>query len=83
MTAAAPMAVAIGERRIDVLDCFVARAEARAYLWAIGEYELAQAVDVLQHDAQRDGLIKRIGRDAIQAILSGAFQTYREPEYVW
>lgn len=82
MTAAAPMVVAIGERRVDPLDCFVARADARAYLWAIAEYELAEAVDVLQHDAERDGLPKRIGCDPIQAILAGAFQRYRDAAYV-
>jgi hypothetical protein len=40
MNVVAPMAVAIDERRVDPLDCFVARAEARAYLWVVGEYEL-------------------------------------------
>jgi hypothetical protein len=75
-------AVAVTERRVDVLDCFVARAEARAYLWAIGEYEIAEAVDVLQHDAERDGLIERIGQDGVQAILAEAFRPYREAEYV-
>jgi hypothetical protein len=78
MNAMAPKVAAIGERRVDVLDCFVARTEARALLWAIGEYEIAEAVDVLQHDARRDGLIERIGQDAIQAILAAAFQRYRD-----
>jgi hypothetical protein len=82
MNAVAPMVVATIERRVDVLDCFVARADTRAFLWAIGEYEIAEAIDVLQHDAERDGLIKRLGRDAIQAILAAAFQQYREADYV-
>jgi hypothetical protein len=82
MTAAAPMVVAIGEPRVDLLDCFIERADARAYLWAIGEYEIAEAVDVLKHDAERDGLIERIGRDAIQQIIAAAFQRYREADYV-
>jgi hypothetical protein len=82
MTAAATKVVAIGERRVDLLDCFVARADARAYLWSIGEYELAEAVDVLQHDAQRDGLTKRIGRDAVQKIIADAFRPYQGAEYV-
>jgi hypothetical protein len=78
MSAASPVVVASNERRVDPLDCFVERAAARAYLWAIGEYEIAEAVDVLQHDARRDGLIERIGQDAIQAILAAAFQRYRD-----
>jgi hypothetical protein len=82
MNALAPIVVASGERRVDPLDCFCARADARAFLWAVGEYEIAEAVDVLERDAERDGLPDRIGREAIQAILAGAFQTYREAEYV-
>ena len=76
MTAATPKVVAIGERRVDVLDCFIARAEARAYLWSINGFELAEAVDVLQRDAERDDLIKRIGQDAVQAILADAFRPF-------
>lgn len=76
MNAAAAKVVAIGERRIDVLDCFVARADARALLWRAGEYSLPEAVDVLQRDAERDGLIKRIGQDAVQAILADAFRPF-------
>jgi hypothetical protein len=83
MTAAAPKVVALADnRRVDVLDCFIARADARAYLWSIGEIELHEAVDVLQQDAERDGLTKRIGADAIQAILAGAFQRYQDATYV-
>jgi hypothetical protein len=79
MTVAAPMAGAIGERRVDPLDCLVERAEARAVLWAQGLIEtISAAVDVLQHDAQRDGLVKRIGQDAVQQILADAFAPYRE-----
>jgi hypothetical protein len=82
MNAVTPTVIAIGERRVDPLDCFVERAGARAYLWAIGEYQLAEAVDVLQHDAERDGLPDRIGSDAVQTIIAAAFQTYRELDYV-
>jgi hypothetical protein len=82
MNAVAPMVVAIGERRVDPLDCFIERADARAFLWCIGEYELQEAVDVLQHDAERDGLPRRIGADVVQTIIAAAFRTYREPEYV-
>ena len=56
------------------LDVLTLRAWARAYLWSIGELELHEAVDVLQHDAQRAGL----DPDATQIILSDAFAPYRE-----
>ncbi|MFZ3337434.1 MAG: hypothetical protein WA199_15990 [Xanthobacteraceae bacterium] len=72
-------ALAIEDRRVDLLDAFAERASARAYLWSIGEYEdLPAAVDPLQLDAARDGLVKRIGQDAVQAILANAFRPYRE-----
>jgi hypothetical protein len=64
------------------LDVIELRAWARAYLWAIGEYELHEAVDVLQHDAERDGLIEQYGQDAIQQIIAAAFRPYQEAEYV-
>jgi hypothetical protein len=71
-------ALAIVERRVDLLDAFVERAEARAMLWSIGEIDLHTAVDQLQSDAERDGLVDRIGQDAVQTILAAAFQPYRE-----
>jgi hypothetical protein len=69
-------AFAIAEReelRVDPLDAFKLRAEARAYLWVAGEYDLHEAVDVLQATAVRDGLVDRIGQDAVQEILAAAF----------
>jgi hypothetical protein len=64
--------------RIDPLIAFAERARARAYLWSICEYELHEAVDPLQHDATRDGLTRRIGRDAVQKMIADAFAPYRE-----
>ena len=63
--------------RIDPLDVLYERASTRAYLWFVGEYELHEAVDALQADAVRDGLIERIGQDAVQTILVDAFRPYR------
>lgn len=63
---------------VDPLDVLAARADARAYLWAIGEYELTEAVDALQAAAVRDGLIDQLGQDAVQAMLADAFRRYRE-----
>jgi hypothetical protein len=57
---------------LDVLDCFIERAEARAYLWSIGEFTLHEAVDKLQTDAVRDGLVDRVGQDAVQQIIAFA-----------
>lgn len=68
---------ALAERRVDLLDAFVARADARAFLWSIGEYCLHDAVDKLQTDADRDLLIERIGQDAVQGIMADAFSIYR------
>ena len=66
------------ERYVDPLDVLYERASTRAYLWFIGEYELLEAVDVLQADSVRDGLVERIGQDADQTILADAFRPYRE-----
>ena len=49
-------------------------------MWSIGEYELAEAVDQLQHDAERDGLIARLGQDAVQQIIADAFQMFQESD---
>ncbi|HEY1982972.1 MAG TPA: hypothetical protein VGH13_23070 [Xanthobacteraceae bacterium] len=73
MAASAPQ-----QNSVDPLDAFAARADARAYLWSIGECDLSDAVDKLQFDAERDGLVERIGQDAVQTILAAAFCSYRE-----
>ncbi len=59
---------------IDLLMVFKARAEARAILWAACEYELHEAVDVLQADAVSTGLVDKIGQDGVQAIMSRVFE---------
>jgi hypothetical protein len=63
--------------RIDPLLAFVARAEARAILWAAREMDLHGAVDGLQADAVSTGLIERPGQDAVQRILADAFGSVR------
>jgi hypothetical protein len=74
------MTAAVAVKRIYLLDAFIERAEARAYLWSIGELTLHEAVDVLQADAERDGLIEQIGQDQIQKILGECFALYRYGE---
>jgi hypothetical protein len=71
-----PMTVAFDHRAAVALDpivVFRARAEARALLWRVGEFDLHDAVDVLQADAVRDGLVERVGQDRVQAIMADAF----------
>jgi hypothetical protein len=63
--------------RLDPLEVFVARAEARAMLWAAYEFDLHEAVDVLQRDAERTGLVAAIGQDAVQRIIRDAFHSVR------
>jgi hypothetical protein len=63
--------------RIDPLTVFVARCEARALLWQAGKLDLHEAVDRLQADAMRDGLVDKIGQDAVQAIMAKAFEAVR------
>ena len=63
--------------RIDPLVVFKARAEARAILWAACEFDLHEAVDVLQADAVRDGLVDALGQDAVQRVLADAFHQFR------
>jgi hypothetical protein len=71
------MTAAVTIKHIDPVDAFIERAESRAYLWSIDELTLHEAVDVLQADAERDGLIEQIGQDQLQKILSECFALYR------
>jgi hypothetical protein len=59
--------------RPSALEAFVARAEARALLWQAGEFDLHEAVDVLQAAAERDGLVDQLGQDEVQRIIAEAF----------
>jgi hypothetical protein len=73
------MTAALAERpapaaRPSALEVFIARAEARALLWHCGEFDLHEAVDKLQADAERDGLITLLGQDAVQQIMTEAFR---------
>ena len=70
------MTAAPAIKRVDLLEAFIERAEARAYLWAIGELGWQEAVDKLQHDAERHGLIKLHGQDQIQTIIAAAFEQF-------
>ena len=67
----------LAARPIPAIEVFELRAWARAYLWSIGEYSLHEAVDVLQHDAVRTGLVAAIGQDQVQRILADTFVNVR------
>jgi hypothetical protein len=63
---------------IDPVVVFRARCQARALLFAEGELDLHEAVDVLQADAVATGLVGSIGQDAVQAIMADAFGPVRK-----
>ena len=65
--------------RLSPAAAFRERAEARAILWRTGELALHDAVDVLQDDAVRIGLVAEIADSAAQAIMADAFAAQREP----
>jgi hypothetical protein len=71
MIAAARIAEPV--RQPSALAVFTLRCWARATLWQANEFDLHDAVDVLQHDAERDGLVTMLGQDAVQEIISKAF----------
>jgi hypothetical protein len=69
-----------GDIAAELLAVFTLRCEVRAKLWQLGRLHLHEAVDKLQADAERDGLVEQLGQDAVQAIMAGAFSAMREAE---
>jgi hypothetical protein len=75
-------------RQADPLEAFRARCEARAALYAAGEFDLHEAVDVLQEFAERLGLVPAIRRteadhaaqDFVQSVIAAAFAPVRAAE---
>jgi hypothetical protein len=59
--------------RPSPLETFAARCEARAALWQAGELTLHDAVDELQADAVRHGLVADVGQNEVQRIIAEAF----------
>jgi hypothetical protein len=59
--------------KVPTIDAFRARCEARACLVVEGELTLHEAVDELQASAVASGIVDAIGQDAVQAIMSVAF----------
>ncbi len=75
----APRAEQAQAAGLDPVEVFRERAEARALLWAANEFDLHEAVDVLQADAERSGLVDLIGQDSVEAIIATAFAAVRAP----
>jgi hypothetical protein len=61
----------------DPLLVFLARAEVRAQLVALGLHSLQDSVDTLWAAAERDGLVDKFGADSVQWHLSEAFGRWR------
>jgi hypothetical protein len=61
----------------DPVEIFEARCAARARLWAEGEFDLHEAVDILQFDAVRTGLVAQLGQDHVQHIIAVSFRAVR------
>jgi hypothetical protein len=59
------------------LDVLRERAEAKAVLIANGYLDLQSAVDELWEAAERAGLVKTLGADEVQRILSESFGRWR------
>ena len=55
-------------------EIFRERCEVRAILCEAANRTLHEAVDVLQRDTERDGLVDLIGQDAVQAMIAEAFR---------
>ena len=70
-----------GQAPADTVEVFRALCWARAQLWRSheldaehdGDHWIGHAVDPLQEWAKTNGLIRLIGQDAVQAIMSEAF----------
>ena len=62
---------------VDPIAAFAARCEARALLFAAGEYSLHEAVDVLQEYAEQSRLVDALGTDAVQQLMNQAFEVVR------
>jgi hypothetical protein len=72
-----PESVEKVDTRPSPLAALTLRCWARARLFAEGEISLHDAVDVLWHAAERDGLVKQLGTDQVQQILADTFAAVR------
>jgi len=66
-------------RKLDPIEILTARAEARSYLWAVGQYDLEGAVEPLYLYAISSGLVAQLGMNGVRALIEAAFDNRREP----
>jgi hypothetical protein len=66
-------------RKLDPIEVLSARAEARSYLWACGQYDLETAVEPLYLYAISSGLVAELGMDGVRVLIETAFDNRREP----
>jgi hypothetical protein len=64
-----------------LIEAFALRCWSRDRLYAEGELDLHDAVDVLQEFAGTSGLVATIGQDEVQAIMADAFRPIRQREW--
>ena len=64
-----------GSTPADTIEVFEALCWARGHLWREGHLgeDIQRAVDPLQQWAVDNGLVKRIGQDEVQRLMSEAF----------
>jgi hypothetical protein len=74
----APLRHPVAAARVDPLKAFQLRCWVRAYLWSVCEFEVHEAVDILQYAAVKSGLVEAIGQDAVQRIMYDAFHRVRD-----
>jgi hypothetical protein len=67
-----------GELKLDAVEVFIARAEAKAQLWFNGALSLHDAVDEAWASAVEAGIVRKLGVDATQKILSDIFAPLRD-----
>lgn len=72
-----PRTTAAEFRRADPTEVFTARCQARAILFEVGEFDLHEAVDVLQAAAVASSLVYELGQDFVRQLMAEAFASIR------
>jgi hypothetical protein len=65
------------DRHFDLTEIFRFHCDTTAAWVKIGGIDLLTAVDTLQHSADSNGVLAKIGQDAVQEIMSTAFSRIR------
>lgn len=69
--------------KTSLKDKFQALCEARALLWAEGEYEFQDAADGCQQWAVVNKLVDECGQDEVQLVIARAFAARRNDLGGW